>query len=182
MRQLLPARAAIGLDPAAGAQQPRRARVLRELQVLVRRGEQERGHDLAGRGLSRLRRGAEIAPDRRRDRRQRTMAHVGARIAVRGRPRDLADRAREQIREDAFRLDDAAVAEARLPRRFRQTVDERDSSAARLKRERRRDADDSGAKHNDVDRVRRHGMAVFLTGRASLNYGCALLDSRLPFL
>ena len=108
------------------------------------------------------------------------MAHVSARIAVRGRPRNLADRAGEQIREDAFRLDDAAVAEARLPRCFRQTVDKRDSSAARLKRERRRDADDSGAKHNDVDRVRRHGMAVFLTGRASRSYGapCSILDFR----
>ena len=110
------------------------------------------------------------------------MAHVGARIPVRRRPGDLAERAREQIGEDAFRLDDAAVAEARLARRLRQTVDQRDSSAARLKRERRRDADNSGAKHDDVDSMRGHGMAVFLTGRASLNYGCALLDSRLPFL
>ena len=94
------------------------------------------------------------------------MAHVGARIAVRGRPRNLAERAREQIGEDAFRLDDAAVAEARLARRLRQTVDERHGSAARLKRERRRDADNSGAKHDDVDSVRGHGTAVFLTGRA----------------
>ena len=39
MRQLPPTRAAIGFDPAAGAQEPRGARVLRELQVLVRRGE-----------------------------------------------------------------------------------------------------------------------------------------------
>ena len=108
------------------------------------------------------------------------MAHVSARIAVRRCPRDLADRPREQIREDAFRLDDAAVAEARLSRCFRQTVDKRDSSAARLERERRRDADDSGAKYNDVDRVRRHGMAVFLTGRAPLNEGapCSILEFR----
>jgi hypothetical protein len=108
------------------------------------------------------------------------MAHVSARIAVRGRPRNLAERAGEQIREDAFRLDDAAVAEARLPRRLRQTVDKRYSSPARLERERRGDADYSSAKHNDVDRVRRHGMGVFLTGRASLNCGApySILDFR----
>ncbi len=58
------------------------------------------------------------------------MTHVRARIAVRGRPRHLADRAGEQIREDALRLDDAAVAEARLPGRLRQTVDKRDSPTA----------------------------------------------------
>ena len=91
------------------------------------------------------------------------MAHVGARIAVRGRAGDLADRPREEIGEDAFRLDDAAVAEARLARRLGQTVDERDGSAARLKRERRRDADNSSAKHDDVDSVRGHGTGDFLT-------------------
>ena len=80
---------------------------------------------------------------------------MGARIAVRRRPRDLAEGAREQIREDAFGLYDAAVAEARLARSFGQTVDERDTSAARLKRERRRDADNSGAKYDDVDCVAR---------------------------
>ena len=108
------------------------------------------------------------------------MAHVSARIAVHGRPRDLADRPREQVGKDAFGLDDAAVAEARLPRRLGQTVDKRYSPAARLKRERRRDADDSSAKHDDVDRVRGHGMAVFLTGRASRSYGapCSILDFR----
>ena len=108
------------------------------------------------------------------------MAHVSARIAVRRCPRNLADRPREQIRKDALRLDDAAVAKARLPCRFRQTVDERYSPATRLKRERRRDADDSSAKHDDIDRVRRHGMAVFLTGRASRSYGapCSILDFR----
>ena len=90
------------------------------------------------------------------------MAHVGAGIAVRGRARDLADRAGEQVRKDALRLDDAAVAEARLPRRLRQAVDKRDRPAARLKRERRRYADDSGAKHDDVDRVRGHRAAVLL--------------------
>ena len=108
------------------------------------------------------------------------MTHVRARIAVRGRPSHLADRAGEQIREDAFRLNDAAVAEARLSGRLRQTVDKRDSPTARLERERRRDADYTGAKHNDVDRVRRHGMGVFLTGRASRNDGapCSILDFR----
>ena len=108
------------------------------------------------------------------------MAHVRARIAVHGRAGDLAERAGEQIREDAFGLHDAAVAEARLPRRLGQTVDQRDGSAARRKRERRRHPNDSSAKHDDVDRVRRHGMAVFLTGRASLNYGapCSILDFR----
>ena len=108
------------------------------------------------------------------------MADVSARIKVRGRSRNLADRAREQIRKDAFRLDDAAVAEARLPRRLRQTVDERHRPAPRLKRERRRNANNSSAKHDDVDRVRRHGMAVFLTGRVSRSYGapCSILDFR----
>ena len=107
------------------------------------------------------------------------MAHVRARIAVRRRPRHLAERAGEEIREDAFRLDDAAIAEARLARRFRQTVDERHRPAPRLERERRRNANDSSAKHDDVNRVRRHGMAVFLIGRA-LNYGapCSILDFR----
>ena len=98
-----PARAAIGLDPAASAQKPGRARILRELQVLVGRGEQERGHDFASRCLPRLRRGSEIAPDRRRDRRQRVVAQMGARIAVDGRPRDVAWRPREQIREARLR-------------------------------------------------------------------------------
>ena len=80
------------------------------------------------------------------------MAHMGARIAVHGRPRDLTQRAREQIGEHAFGLHDAAVAEARLARRLGQTIDERDGSAAGLKRERRRDADNPGAKHDDVNR------------------------------
>ena len=108
------------------------------------------------------------------------MAHVSAWIAVHGRPRDLAERPREQIRKDTLRLDDAAVAKARLPCRLRQTVDERYSPATRLKRERRRDADDSSAKHDDVDRMRRHGMAVFLTGRASRSCGapCSILNFR----
>ncbi len=110
------------------------------------------------------------------------MAHVSARIAVDGRARHLADRAGEQIREHAFRLDDAAVAEARLARRLRQTVDEGHRPAARLKRKRRRDADNSGAKHDDVDSVRGHGMAVFLTGRGVTQLRRALLNSRLPFL
>ena len=163
VRQILPPRAAVRLDPAAGAQKTGRAGVLCEFQVLRRRGEQERGHDLAGRGLSRLRRGPEIAPDRRGDRRQRAMAHMSAGIAVRRRPRDLAKRAREQIGENAFGLHDAAVAEARLARRLRQTVNQRHASAARLKRERRRDADNSGAKHDDVNSLRGHGAAAFLT-------------------
>ena len=90
------------------------------------------------------------------------MAHVGARIPIRRRPRDVADRPGEQVWKDALSLDDAAVAKTGLARRLGQTVDERDGSAARLKRERRRDADNSGAKHDDVDRVRRHGAAVFL--------------------
>ena len=87
---------------------------------------------------------------------------MGARISICGRPRDVADRSGEQVRKDALRLDDAAVAETGLARRLGQTVDERDGSATRLNRERRRDADNSGAKHYDVDRVRRHGTAVFL--------------------
>src|ERR1700722_16554046 len=85
MRRVLPAGAPIGLDPATGPQKSRRARVLREFEVLRRSGEQERGHDLAGRRFSRWRRGLEIAPDRGRDRWQRAMAHMGARIAVDGR-------------------------------------------------------------------------------------------------
>src|SRR5271163_1868086 len=106
------------------------------------------------------------------------MAHVSARIAVHGRPRNLADRPREQIREDAFRLDDAAVAEARLARRLRQTVDERYSSAARLERERRRDADDSSAKHDDIDSVRVHKAAVLLfrTPCSAMAAPCSILN------
>ena len=89
---------------------------------------------------------------------------MGARIAIRRRPGDLTERAREEIREDAFGLDDAAVSKARLPRRLRQTIHQRDSSAARLKGKRRRDADNSGAEHDDVDSARGHGAAVFLPG------------------
>ena len=94
------------------------------------------------------------------------MADVGARIAIHRRPRDLAGRAREEIREDALCLNDAAVAEARFPRRLGQTVDERDGSAARGERKRRRDADDSGAKHDGVDSLRGHGAAVLLSRTA----------------
>ena len=180
VRQILPVGAAIRFDPAAGAQKRGGAGVLSEPQVLAGRGGQERGHDLAGRFLSCLSRGLEIAPDRRRDRRQRAMADVGARIAVHGRPRDLAQRAREEIGEDPFALDDAAIAEAGLARRFRQTVDERDGSAARRKRERRRDADNSRAKHDGVDGVRGHRASSLLFGRAAI--GRALLNSGLPFL
>src|ERR1700677_413581 len=108
------------------------------------------------------------------------MADVSARIAVRRRPRNLADRAGEEIREDAFRLDDAAVAEARLARRLRQTVDERHRPRPRLKRERRRNANNSSAKNDYVDRIRGHGKGVFFTGRASRGNGapCSILDFR----
>ena len=98
-----------------------------------------------------------------------------------GRARHLADRAREQIREHAFGLNDAAIAEARLARSLRQTVDEGHGSAARLKRERRRDADNSGAKHDDVDSIRGHGMAVSLTGRVP-RATARPAQFRLPFL
>ena len=59
---------------------------------------------------------------------------MGARIAVQRRPRDVGGRAREHIGDDSLGLDDAAIAEARLARRLGQSVDERDRSAARLKR------------------------------------------------
>jgi hypothetical protein len=106
------------------------------------------------------------------------MAHVSARIAVRRRTGDLAEGPREQIREHAFGLDYAAVAKARLARSFGETVDESNTSAARLKRKRRRDADNSSAKYDDINCVRGHGMVVFLTERASRSYDelCSILD------
>ena len=91
------------------------------------------------------------------------MADVGARIAVHGGPGDVAGRAREEIREDALRLNDAAVAEARFAGRLGETVDERDASAACRKRKRRGDADDSGAKHDGVDSLRGHAAAFSLS-------------------
>ena len=108
------------------------------------------------------------------------MAYVGARIAVHGRPRDVAQRAREQIGEHAFRLDDATVAEAGLARRFWQTVDQRDGSAARLKRERRRDADNSGPEHDGVNGLRGHGTAALLsrTRRAAMAAPSSILNVR----
>ncbi len=143
VREILPPRAAIGFDPAAGAQKPGRARVLRELQVLGRRGEQERGHDLSGRRFSRLGRGQEVAPDGTARSTPASHDDMGARISVGRAARATSpDRPREQG-SSAFSLNDAAVAEARLPRRLGQTVDERHGSAAGLKRERRRNAYDS---------------------------------------
>ena len=106
------------------------------------------------------------------------MADVGARIAVHGRPRDLAQRARKEIGEDPFALDNAAVAEAGLARSFGQTVDERDGSAARRKRERRRDADNSGAKHDGVDGVRGHRASSLLFGRAAMAARSSILGFR----
>ena len=130
--QIPPALAAIGLDPAALAQQRLGAGVPGELQMLAGGSGHERRHDRAGRELSRLRRGLEIAQKRRRDRGQRAIADVGARIAIHRRPGDVANRAREQIGEHALGLDDAAVSEAGLARRVGQAVDQRDGSAARL--------------------------------------------------
>ena len=96
------------------------------------RGE-KRGHRLGGGVLTRRRRSREIAPDRRRDRRQRAVADIGARIEIERPARDLGRRARKHVGHDRFGLDDAGVAEARLARGLGMTVDERDRSAARLK-------------------------------------------------
>ena len=91
MRELPPARAAIGLDPAAGAQQRRRRRrPERASDARRRRPNRSGAMTLPVASLSRLRRGLEIAQKRRRDRRQRAMADMGARIAVHRRPGDVA--------------------------------------------------------------------------------------------
>ena len=156
---ILPARAAVRLDPAAAAHERVRAGGVRELQMLGARGGEQRGHDLGGRVLARRRRGLEIAHERGGDRGQRAIAHMGARLAVQRRPRDVGRRAREHIGDDSLGLDDAAIAEARLARDFRAAVDEGDRSAARLKRERRGDADDSGAEDDGVDSLRGHMRA-----------------------
>ncbi len=108
------------------------------------------------------------------------MTDVGAGIAVHGRPRDIVQGAREQIRKDAFGLDDAAVAEAGLARRLPEAVDDRDRPAARLERERGGDADYSGPEHDRVDSLRGHGAAVSFFGRDASQWPrpCSILEFR----
>ena len=130
---------------------------MRELEVLGAGGGEKRGHRARGRVLSRRRRGREITKDRRPDRGQRAIADISARIEIERPARDVDRRARKHVRHHCFGLDDPGVAEACLSRRLAMAVDERDPPAARLERERGRDADKSGAEHDCVDGLSGHG-------------------------
>src|SRR5271168_3135915 len=133
---VLAASAAKRLDPAAATQESLGPRVMCELEVLGAGGGEKRGHRARGGVLSRLRRRREITKDRRRDRGQRAIADISARIEIKRPARNVDRRARKHVRYYCFGLDDPCVAEACLSRRLAMAVDERHPPAARLKRER----------------------------------------------
>ena len=76
---------------------------------------------------------------------------MGARIEVRAGAHDLGRIAREQVGQHRLALDDAGIAETRLPRRLAQSIDDRDRSPPLLKRERGGDADDAGPQNDGID-------------------------------
>ena len=61
--------------------------------------------------------------------------------------------AREQIGDERRTFDQAGVAEARLLSRGAGAIDERDVAAARLQMQRGADADNPGAKNDDIRRL-----------------------------
>ena len=153
---VLAARGAECLDPAGCAQERARAGGFGELHVLGGRAADQRRHGAGGLVLHRVVRGAEIAPQSRRDRRQGGVADVRLGIAVQRRERDLGRFAREEIRKDRLGLDDPGIAVAGLARRLAEPVDDRDRPAPGLQRERGGDPDDPGPENDRVDGLGRH--------------------------
>jgi hypothetical protein len=167
--------AAPDLDPAGRAQERAGTGGFREPQVLGARCAHQRGHRLGGLALACRGRCRKVAPELGRDRGQRLVADMGAGIAVERCARDITGASRKEVRQDRLALDNAGIAEARLARCFAQAIDDGDASTARLKGERRGDADNPGAEHDHIDGLRHLRLALIEApgGR---------LDSRRAFL
>jgi hypothetical protein len=75
---------------------------------------------------------------------------------------DFVGRARKHVGEDRLALHDARVAEAGLARHDAEAIDERNTAAARLGVQRRRDADDSGAQDDDIGFRRGHAAILLV--------------------
>jgi hypothetical protein len=151
-----PPRGPVRLDPAARSQQRPGARRPGERLVLAAAVEDQRPHRHRARQFARGRRFEKIAPEPGRDSRQCGIADVGARIAVHRAPDDFADVAGKRIGKDRFGLHDAGIAETGLAARLASAVDDDDAAPARLQMQRRADADEAGAKENDINSALRH--------------------------
>ena len=120
-------------------------------------------------GLPRfLRRGEEISPNPRSDRRQGAVANLHARIEIERGDGDFDRRAGKHVGENRLALHDAGVAEARLARHGPQAIDKRYGATARLHVQRRADADDSGAKDDDIGFRRGHAANLLVAGSRRL--------------
>ena len=163
-REVLPTRSAEHLDPAAFAQQRARARRLGEGAMLGDAAQ----HQPARRhpdGKSRLlRRGEKIAPHPRRDRGQGGVPNLHPRIEVERGDGDLGGGARKHVGEERLALHDAGVAEARPAPCGPEPIDERHGAAARLRMQRRADADDSRSQDDDIGFRRGHAAILLSCG------------------
>ena len=139
------------LDPAAGTNEPHRPRRLRQREMLGRRRTHQLPHCLRGRHAACRIGGEKVAPEKRRNRRQRRPAHMRPRIEIERRPRQFERVARKNVGEHRLALDDAGVPEARVHARRPEPVDQHDGATARLQMQRRRHADKPGAENDHID-------------------------------